>query len=233
MNFDEFKGIAIELSQLVKDIPTEWDGKACILEMKNCGSRQWRQMEWIGFYFEFLCERVLTDKYNYLFQQHSSPIMAVREDRVSYGNTQFDGFYKIPWDFKAHAINKSTHHVVINDREAIEAAILDHSAVGVIVAIGEAVYNDVNRSFQKWHSELKGGKSKYEMERIQRGARSRLRKTKYSLNQIVFLKIDNAVLEVAGSFQKGFRNADGSSRREKVMIDLEMLTEEQYFPVDL
>ena len=231
MDFDEFKGIATELSSYVKDIPTEWDGKECILEMKAGGSRQWRQMEWIGFYFEFLCERLLTDKYSSLFQQHSPSIMAVGEGRVSYGNTKFDGFYKIPWDYKAHAKNRNSNQVVINDREAIEAAILDYSAMGVIVAIGEADYNDEDRSFQIWHNRLKGGMSRYEIERIRRRAPSRLRKTKFSLNQIRFLKIDNAVLEIAGSFQKGFRNADGSSRGEKVKINLETLNEYQYHTV--
>lgn len=231
MNFNEFKEIATELSPLIEGIPTEWDGKACIIEMKNGGSRHWRQMEWIGFYFEFLCESALTDRYSNLFEQHSSSIMTVSEGRVSYGNTKFDGFFKIPWDFKAHTTNKNSHHVVINDREAIEAAIHDYGAVGVIVAVGEAEYNDINRSFQIWHSELKGGMSKYEIERIRRRAPSRLRKTKFRLNYILFLKIDNEVLAHAGSFQRGFRNADGSSRREKVMINLETLTEEQYFLV--
>ncbi len=40
-----------------RNIPEVWDSREAILEMKEAGSRQWRQMEWMGFYFEFLCYR--------------------------------------------------------------------------------------------------------------------------------------------------------------------------------
>ena len=36
---------------LSKSVPKYVDGKAAILEMKNGGSRNWRQMEWVGFWF--------------------------------------------------------------------------------------------------------------------------------------------------------------------------------------
>lgn len=224
MNYKDFEKIAKKLAKLLQDIPKEWDGKKAILEMKKGGSRQWRQMEWIGFYFEFLCEK-------FLFPQDSDPIV-VRDERGSYGNTQFDGFFKIPWDYKAHATNTSSHNVVINDREAIGNAIKDYGAVGVIMAIGDVEYNDEDRKFQKWHNELKGGKSDYEKERIKRGAWSRLRKTKFTLQQILFIKVDEKIVEGAGSFQTSFRNADGSPRREKVLLNLEDLSEDSYYTID-
>mgnify|MGYP001277034403 FL=1 len=93
--------------------------------------------------------------------------------------------------------------------------------------MGEAKYNDDKRSFQKWHEALKGGKSKYELERITRGAWSRLRKVEFNLKQISFLKIDDAVLVKCGSFQVDFRNSNGRPRREKVLLDLEKLDEEE------
>ena len=135
----------------------------------------------------------------------------------------------MPWDYKAHATNTSSHRVVVNDRTAIQNAIQDYGALGVIMAIGEVEYNDKERSFQKWHSELKGGKSKYEQERIKRGAWSRLRKTQFTLQQISFIKIDNAVLQQSDSFQTGFRNADGKPRKEKVLLDLEKLQDDQFY----
>ena len=39
---------------LLADLPTKWDGKQSILELKNANFN-WRQMEWWGFYFEYLC----------------------------------------------------------------------------------------------------------------------------------------------------------------------------------
>jgi len=93
-------------------------------------------------------------------------------------------------------------------------------------------YNDNERTFQKWHEDLKGGKSNYEIERIKRGAWSRLRKVEFSLKQISFIKIDDSVLIKCSSFQRDFRNADGTPRREKVLLDLEQLDEEIIFFLD-
>jgi len=70
------------------------------------------------------------------------------------------------------------------------------------------------------------------LERIQRGAWSRLRKVEFKLEQISFIKIDDAVLVKSGSFQRDFRNADGAPRREKVLLDLEKLDEEIIYFMD-
>lgn len=83
--------------------------------MRDNGGRNWRQMEWIGWYFEFLCER------------HLKEIMEFH--KIKYGNTSFDGFCEVPFDFKAHAINTEVHNVVINDTEAIEKAIEEFGCV--------------------------------------------------------------------------------------------------------
>ena len=206
-----FKELSTTLTGYIEGIPDDWQGKASILEMKENGCRQWRQMEWIGFYFQYLSENVFKE------------IMEVPGPR--YGNVSFDGFWKIPWDFKAHAMNTSSHKIIVNDKEAIIEAIKEYGNVGLILAMGEVIYNDDERSFQKWHSDLKGGKSSYEIKRIKRGAWSRLRKVHFSLKQVSFIQIDKNLLERTGSFQKNFRNADGSPRRAKVMLDLEKIDE--------
>ena len=61
---------------------------------------------------------------------------------------------------------------------------------------------------------------------------SRLRKIEFDLKQISFIKIDDAVLVKCGSFQRDFRNADGSPRREKVLLNLEKLDEEIVYFLD-
>lgn len=193
-------------------IVKHWDGRQSILEMQREGSRNWRQMEWIGFYFQFLCERVLPD--------------LIQMPGPKYGNVTFDGFLETPWDFKAHAMNTSSHQIIVNDSEATAAAIGQYGAVGLILALGKVEYNDEVRSFQAWHNDLKGGKSNYELERIERGAWSRLRKVSFDLQQISFIRLTDQTLVKCGSFQTDFRNADGSPRRRKVLIDLEKLEEE-------
>ena len=216
MKYTKFEKIAKKLAGSLKKIPREWDGKEAILEMKENGSRHWKQMEWMGFYFEFLCEKFLPEE----------------GEKVSYGKVVFDGFFEVPWDYKAHAINTSSHDVVMNSREAVENAIADYGSIGIIVAIGDVEYNDEDGTFKKWHSKLKGGKSKFEKERIKRRSWSRLRKVAFSLKEIVFVRIDKKVLENAGSFQKGFRNADGKLRQEKIRINLEDLSDNDYYSVE-
>ncbi|MBI3075212.1 MAG: hypothetical protein HYY92_03320 [Parcubacteria group bacterium] len=218
MNSKNILGTAKELGKALSLIPTHWDGRSAILEMRNAESRDWRQMEWMGFYFEFLCEKFLSE------------ITKIPGPR--YGNTQFDALKKIPWDFKTHATNTSSHKIVVNDKEAIERGVEEYGAVGVIVAVGDVVYNDEKRTFQKWHEKLKGGASQYTEERIQRGAWSRLRKVAVDIKQISFIKIDRVLLNVAGSFQENFRNADGSPRRVKVTIDLEKVGDNLIYAVD-
>lgn len=206
------KIISKQIGDKLSNIPKFWEGKKSILEMKEAKYPHWKQMEWIGFYFQFLCEKYLSD-----ILQIPGP---------KYRKVQFDGFKCIPWDFKAHAINTSNHQVIVNDSEAISNAIKQYGNVGLILALGEVLYNDRERNFQKWHEELKGGLSKYSAERIKRGAWSRLRKVSFDLQQVSFIRIDNGTLNKGGLFQTNFRNADGTLRKSKILIDLEKIDKE-------
>jgi hypothetical protein len=206
------KSFCKKIESYLKSIPTIWNGKEVILEMKRKEYPHWRQMEWIGFYFQFLCENNLQKLF-----QFQTP---------RYGKVSFDGFCKIPFDFKAHAINTSSHQIIVNDSQAISLGIQEYGAVGLILALGEVEYNDTERTFQKWHEELKGGYSKYTKERIQRGAWSRLRKQNFTLTQISIIEITDETLIKCGSFQENFRNSDGRPRQKKVLLDLEKIDKE-------
>ena len=168
--------------------------------MRDAKFRHWKQMEWMGFYFEFLCERKFAD--------------LLSMPGKLYGRTQFDGFNSICWDFKAHAGNTTNHQVITNDTLAVESAIKEYGHYGLILANGIVEYNDNARTFKQWHDALKGGTSSYELARINRGANSRRRKTEFVLEEIHFICLDaDALNQCSRSFQEGFRNADGSSRR--------------------
>lgn len=214
----QFKAVSKKLASMLLAVPKHWDGKQAIQDMKNAGFPHWRQMEWIGFYFQFLCAR------------HLTPIMHIPGPR--YRNVEFDGLYKIPWDFKAHAMNTSSHQVIVNDSQAISNAIAEFGCVGLILAMGKVEYNDEERTFQKWHSVLKGGISEYEKERVRRGAWSRLRKVSLDLKQISFIQITDTTLIKSGSFQSDFRNSNGKPRKSKVLLDLEKLDEEIVYFVE-
>jgi hypothetical protein len=207
-----FRRTAKKIARALLPLPKYWDGRQAIVEMKAAGFPHWRQMEWIGFYFQFLCGK-------YLSRTMTMP-------GPKYGRVEFDGFLSVPWDFKAHAMNTSSHQIIVNDSLAISAGIGDSGCVGLILAMGKVEYNDEGRAFQEWHNELKGGISAYEKKRIARGAWSRLRKVSFDLQQVSFIQISDETLVKCGSFQSDFRNSDGRPRKPKALLDLEKLDDE-------
>lgn len=223
MRYAEFEIIAKKIQDLLKSIPKEWDGKKTILEMKSGGSNQWRQMEWIGFYFEYkvcnLLKSINFDDDNLKFK---------------YGGVDLDGFFEIPWDVKTHVSNSGTKAVIVNDKAALLEAIKKHGCVGLIIGLGEAEFNDLDKSFRKWHAALKGEISKYVMEGKEIQRTSRLRKVHFSLEKIGYVMLDTELLENSGTFQKNFKNSDGNPRKEKVLLDLSILEEgKNVYYVDL
>ena len=211
------KKLITQLEELLKQMPAVWDGRKAILEMRDSGYPHWKQMEWMGFYFQFLCDTKLP------------PLVKIPGPK--YGRVEFDGFSEIPWDFKAHqdknANGQDNKSVIVNDSLAIAEAIKQFGGAGLILAIGDAKYNDEDRSFQVWHQELKGGLSNFEKERILRKVPSRLRKTEFRLREIKLILLDDKKVRGLGSFQEGFRNSDGSPRNAKVFLDLESITAEK------
>ena len=197
-------------------MPNKWDARQVIQEWKNSGKEKyWRQMEWIGFRFQELCE-------NHLKQ---TQMFDLTEQR--YGYADFDAFAEITWDFKAHSRQNpqglQTHKIPGTDRRATLQAIQDYGAAGFILGIGDAIFNDENRSFQQWHQSIKGDLSEYERERRSRGAPSRVRKTAFTLQEIWIIEIDKKLCKNLGTFMEGFRNKDGSPRKAKVMLDLNII----------
>lgn len=84
-------------------------------------------MEWVGWYFEFLCQREFQD--------------ILQMPGRKYGRTEFDAFGQMSWDFKAHAANTQSHTVIVNDTEAIENT-LDDSEFFLDICIAIFVKKD-------------------------------------------------------------------------------------------
>ena len=213
-----FEEYCHNITNRLSTVPTYWDGKKSILEMKENNFNQWRQMEWIGWYFEYLCVGKLKNIMEMPFSK-------------KYGNVKFDGFYNFPCDFKSHAV-ESGDKIIVNDEEATHNAIKEFGLVGLILAYGTAKYDNGKREFQNWHREIKGGESEYEKERKKRGARSRLRKISFELKKIMLIGITRETLKETGSFQKNFRNSDGQPRRKKVLLDLTKLDKNKLYQIE-
>ena len=149
-----------------QSMPKVWNGRESILEMRDTGFKYWRQVEWIEFYFKFLC------------QKHFAGIIDMPGKK--YSNTEFDAFREISWDFKVDSIDAATYSVRANDAEAIVNTIKDYGYYGILLAIGEVEYGE-EISFKKWYDDLRGEVSKYETNKINAGIMSRTRKTGFVL----------------------------------------------------
>ena len=190
-----------------RNMPKVWDGRESILEMKDANFKYWKQMEWMDFYFKFLCQKHFIDIIDTLGKK--------------YGITEFDAFREISWDFRVDSIDPSAYSVTANDAKAIADTLHDYGYYGTMLAIGDMEYDDEETTFKKWHDELRGKVSKYDTKKINGGIMSRTRKTEFILLEIHFVCFDPETLsQCSSSFQKGFRNADGSPRREKVTVNI-------------
>lgn len=203
------------LSKVLLTFPKYWDGKTAILEMRDNGYPHWRQNEWIGFYFQYLCDKNL-------------PKAGMKIPGTKYGRAEFDGNLMIDWDFKAHPIfnkdGKAKTELIVNDMEATVATIAKNGQAGLIVACGVAKFNDTDMSFRTWHKELKGGDSAYSIANAARGASNRLYKVTFDVDHIDIFLLDKDTFASQSSFQKGMRNSNGNPRREKLQVDLSTLT---------
>jgi len=200
-------------------IPASVDGKQAILQMKKEDSRNWRQMEWIGFWFEHLVTKKLSTQ------------IAVSVG-PTFGNTTIDLALSYAWDLKVHPESKPAKPMILNDCQAVDACIAKHGGFGFVVVVGDATY-DTTGQFKSWHDELKGGRSAYEEERIARGAPSRRRKVTFTPSRIeaVFIKDAEVIKNGLNDgwldyFQQGMRNSNGTPRRAKYQIRLHQAPDE-------
>jgi hypothetical protein len=201
--------------QLIKVLPRFVDGKNAILEMKDGGSKNWRQMEWVGFWFEFFLEKNLI------------PILGGTRG-PTFGTTQFDFKKKYVWDLKTHPSEAKS--LILNDQIAVKNCIESEHGLGFIIISGVAKY-DSNGTFKKWHDNLKGGTSKYEFERVERGAPSRRRKISFEPDNLHALwfddigEINSAVRDGwLKSFQTGMRNSNSKPRPAKYIFNLDKVS---------
>ena len=193
---------------LARALPAYWDGKSCISELQQA-DYNWRQMEWIGWWFEFRAMKEL--------RSHGATL------GPTFGSVTFDCALHGIWDFKTHPQkNSDSSYAYLNDEEAVDNCLDSHKHIGWLIAVGRAVYDDTG-DFKLWHDQLKGDESDYVREGRMLGRRSRRRKSAFLLSEIVWVEFRSSeALEVAvrdgvlrRGLQAGQRNSDGSARRPK------------------
>lgn len=169
----------LQLRNSLAPLPTHWDGKKCIQEMKDRNSRNWKQLEWIGFYGE---ELVL---------QHL-PLNVFSVPGGAYGNATFDFQGAINWDIKSHPA--TTNEAALNDKEAMDLSVADYGFAGLVILWLDCRY-DEGGDFKAWHDNLKGRTTQYEHDRVRRGAPSRRRKTRAILRKVDLVLLHSSHLD--------------------------------------
>ena len=92
------------LGVLNTTVSNRWDGRDAVDEMRAAEFRQWRQSEWIGFYFEYVGIPALVNAFG------GGPLQVL--------NVTFDYALGVPWDLKAHS--DSSSGAILNDARAID-----------------------------------------------------------------------------------------------------------------
>ena len=189
-----------------------WDGKSSILRMQYDNYNQWKQMEWAGFYFQ------------YIVQKNNDNTFII--PGKSFNNTEFDAHWvesDMPLDVKHHSNfdskGKPNKRIILNDVEAINSAIDVFGRFGALVVCGDSSYDD-SGEFKIWHDTLKDRKSKYVLEGEAINRKSRMRKVLTKLTHLDFYIIDNSNVNLLGGFQEGMKNSNGDSRKLKYTLNI-------------
>ncbi len=195
----------------VSKFPKKWDGKDCIAQMREEGCSNWKQTEWIGWYFQHLCESRLNSIFN------------IPGEKFRDGNVTFDGEAEgYNFDLKAHAwitaSGKRKHGTVLNDKIAMEESVAKYGRHGLLIALLRCEY-DENGEFKRWHEATKGSASDYVKEGIANGRKSRKRKVRAYVEKYVLLTVTKENIVRLKTMKQG-RNSNGKSRMLKYVIDL-------------
>ncbi len=186
-----------------------WDGRQSILQMRAANNTQWRQMEWIGFYGEFITRKCLANS------------QVIKPNGDKFGNVVFDLKGSINWDIKTHP--NSSPGAILNDCEATLWSIEKYEYHGLLILCVDCEF-DESGEFKRWHDELKGGTSAYEADRVSRGAKSRRRKTQAKLTDIRLILLNAENIGQLSKAQEGWRNSNGAPRRSKYSISHKQIT---------
>ena len=202
---------------LENKFPRSIVGKDAVSEMKDGGSRNWKQMEWAGWYTEEKARQILVAEIG-------------GGTGKSVGNTEFDYANEDNFDIKSHIKNnpdgKSNDWTILNDQSAIKSTIEEEGSIGFIVFSGDAEF-DEDGGFKQWHDEKKGKKSDYVKQREKDGRPSRIRKSSVEYDELIIIEF-NDVDDLERGKKEGWlkdfnqgRNADNSGREPKYIIKIE------------
>lgn len=171
-------------------------GYDAIQEMKiNDG--QWRQMEWIGWYYEHLA--------NACVKRNAEPFLSSNGNKV-YIDYIVDG---VLTDLKVHNTLAKNHTIYLNDYTALESCIKHKGQCNFLVILGESKM-DEDGAFVKWHNGLIGKPT---------NPKGRKRKIDFHIRGYALLPIDRKNFDRLLCLKQG-KNSNGKPRPPKAGVNL-------------
>lgn len=219
----EYESIAERIALLFPS--KNLDGRQCITAMKRYEEEtgvhtNWRQMEWFGWYSEFLL-----NTNNDGFSRSKDRFLTYTGSYMCFDYV--DDKSGIIFDLKSSVSMNGTldHMLITNDLTAIKNVIKIRGRL-LFVVINAIPSMDMDGSFRIWHDALKGKKSKYAELGESTGRRHRARKKSVELTNIDIFDISDLSIVESMPVMKQGKNSNGNKRPEKMMIDAGILQPE-------
>lgn len=196
------------LTVLAQRIARHWDGQLCVREMREAESPNWRQIEWPGFYFEYIGVPALIDTFG------GGP--------VTYANTRFDYSNASVWDLKVHS-KDGGNNAILNAQDAFNACLDTGRGLGFLMLSGEAEF-DEDGTFRQWHTGLEDRPSRQFVPN--NPGRQRRRKRAFTPGHIDAFhlptpsRLQQALLEGSIRVHRQGRQPGGASRRDKFALNV-------------
>ena len=167
--------------------------------------QHWRQMEWIESYFNYLCEKKLTQ-----ILQIPGP---------SCNKMHFNGLLEIPWIFKTYIENTGNKKIILADADLITQGLKDFENIGVIISSGFIEYPDNKTATNGKNNKIYKDKIAMMKELRQH--------TIFNVKDIYFLPFSADLVSKCETFQPGGTKKEHLS--EKILIDIgDIINQSQY-----
>ena len=184
----------------------EWEAKKCIVEMKEKQCNNWKQTEWVGWYFQFLMD--------------NKKVSNVEKFKYFICNTKFNGCIgKNIIDYKTSSVNDK-ENIILNDKEAIDRVVNKYKELGFLILKGDAE-KEKDKELDEWRKSLTG-KSKYVKRGEKSGRKHRKLKTKFFPKKLLYVSINQENIKYLKDHAQG-KNSNGKPRPLKYSLPQKMI----------
>lgn len=172
----------------------------------------WRQMEWVEAYFNYQCERMLSD------------LIDIPETVFIQNN--FTTIKKTPLIFKVYIQNVGNTKIILSDVELMTQVLLDVPEIGVIIASGTIDYPPPKKEIKESNHSINNEKEK--IEELEKELRQH---SEFKLKKIHFVPISPDFFETCATFRPKDAKVIGHSR-EKIVIEIPKIRDKSIYSVE-